>query len=58
MSVSERLEIPKYLNFVADKLDLKRDIRLNTEVTSAAFDDDANLWTVQTKNGQFFSAHS
>jgi cation diffusion facilitator CzcD-associated flavoprotein CzcO len=52
----EHPEIRKYLNFVADKLDLKRDIRLNTEVTSAAFDDDANLWTVQTKNGQFFSA--
>ncbi|MGM4885276.1 flavin-containing monooxygenase [Tardiphaga sp. 862_B3_N4_1] len=52
----EHPEIRKYLNFVADKLDLKRDIRLNTEVTAAAFDDDANLWTVQTKNGQFFSA--
>ncbi|WP_371421989.1 flavin-containing monooxygenase [Tardiphaga sp.] len=52
----EHPEIRKYLNFVADKLDLKRDIRLNTEVTSASFDDDANLWTVQTRNGQSFSA--
>lgn len=52
----EHPEIRRYLNFVADKLDLKCDIRLNTEVTSAAFDDDANLWTVQTKNGQSFSA--
>jgi cation diffusion facilitator CzcD-associated flavoprotein CzcO len=52
----EHPEIRKYLNFVADKLDLKPDIRLNTEVTSAAFDDDANLWTVQTKNGQSFAA--
>lgn len=52
----EHPEIRKYLNFVADKLDLKRDIRLDTEVTSATFDDIENRWNVQTKNGQVFSA--
>lgn len=52
----EHPEIRKYLNFVADKLDLKRDIRLGTEVTAASFDDIENRWTVQTKNGQTFSA--
>ena len=52
----EHPEIRKYLNFVADKLDLKRDIRLNTEVTSAAFDDATNIWTVQTRSGETFSA--
>ena len=35
----EHPEIRKYLNFVADKLDLKRDIQLDTEVVSASFDD-------------------
>jgi cation diffusion facilitator CzcD-associated flavoprotein CzcO len=52
----EHSEIRKYLDFVADRLDLKRDIRLDTEVTSAAFDDGRNLWTVQTKSGRSFSA--
>src|SRR3954468_22073017 len=48
----EHPEIRKYLNFVADKLDLKRDIQLDTKVTSAAFDDNANTWTVATEKGE------
>src|SRR5690349_13814273 len=38
----EHGEIRKYLNFVADRLDLKRDIQFDTKVTSAAFDDATN----------------
>jgi cation diffusion facilitator CzcD-associated flavoprotein CzcO len=52
----EHGEIRKYLNFVADKLDLKRDIQLDTKVTSATFDDNANLWTMATENGETFVA--
>ena len=52
----EHTEIRKYLNFVADRLDLKRDIQLDTEVTSASFDDASNVWTVQTRSGQTFVA--
>lgn len=52
----EHPEIRKYLNFVADKLDLKRDIQLETEVTSATFDDASNTWTVQTAGGETFQA--
>ena len=40
-----------YLNFVADRLDLRRDIRLNTRVESARYDEDANTWTVQIEGG-------
>ena len=32
-------EIMRYLNFVADKFDLKRDIQFNTRVTSAQYDE-------------------
>ena len=35
----EHPEIRRYLNFVADKLDLKRDIQFGTRVTGASFDD-------------------
>jgi cation diffusion facilitator CzcD-associated flavoprotein CzcO len=52
----EHTEIRKYLNFVADKLDLKRDIQLDTEVSSASFDDDSNTWTVHTLGGETFVA--
>ena len=44
-------EIVRYLNFVADKLDLKRDIRFNTRVTTAAWDEASKRWNVTTANG-------
>jgi cation diffusion facilitator CzcD-associated flavoprotein CzcO len=44
-------EILRYLEHVADRFDLRRDIRFNTRVASATFDDDANRWTVRTESG-------
>ena len=41
-------EILRYLNFVADKFDLKRDIQFKTRVTSAHYDEAANRWHVRT----------
>jgi cation diffusion facilitator CzcD-associated flavoprotein CzcO len=32
-------EIERYLHYVADKFDLKHDIKLNTRVATACFDD-------------------
>ncbi|MEM8977335.1 MAG: NAD(P)/FAD-dependent oxidoreductase [Pseudomonadota bacterium] len=49
-------EICRYLNFVADKFDLKRDIRFSTNVTACTFDDAANLWTVATADGGHLTA--
>jgi len=45
-------EILRYINFVADRLDLRRDITLNTRVTAAHWDQDAALWSVATDSGQ------
>ena len=45
-------EILKYLNFVADKFDLKKDIQLNTRVETAAFQDAQNAWSVRTNDGE------
>jgi len=42
-------EILRYLNHVADRFDLRRDIQLNTRVTSAIFDEAANRWEIQTE---------
>lgn len=52
----EHTEIRKYLNFVADRLELRRDIQLDTEVTGASFDDASNSWTVETASGETFVA--
>lgn len=52
----EHWEIRKYLNFVADKLDLKRDVQLDTKVTRARFDDATSRWIVETEGGETFVA--
>ena len=43
---SEGPVIQKYLAYVADRLDLRRDITLNTRVESATFDEAANVWQI------------
>ena len=52
----EHTEIRKYLNFVADRLALKHDIQLDTEVASASFDDASNTWSVKTIGGEILIA--
>ena len=49
-------EVMRYLDFVADKLDLKRDIQFSTRVTGAEYDEAANLWRVRTERGEQFEA--
>jgi cyclohexanone monooxygenase len=44
-------EILAYAKHVADRLDLRKDIKFNTRVTSAEFDEDRNQWTVTTDQG-------
>jgi len=52
----EQPEIMRYLNYVADRFDLKRHIRFNTRVTAARYDEAANRWTVRTEAGEQFTA--
>jgi len=49
-------EILRYINHVADRFDLRRDIALNTRVLAATFDPDAGLWTIETDRGARVSA--
>lgn len=49
-------EILRYLNFVADRLDLRRDIQFETRVTSATFDEKNNLWEVCMDSGKRLTA--
>ena len=49
-------EILRYLNHVADRFDLRRDIVLNTRVKSARYDAADKLWHVRTEQGGHWAA--
>lgn len=49
-------EILRYINHVADRFDLRRDIRCETRVTAAIFDEATNRWLVETERGERVSA--
>jgi cation diffusion facilitator CzcD-associated flavoprotein CzcO len=51
-----RAHVEVYLNFVADRLDLRRDISFNTKVVAMTFDEDAAEWILQTEAGESFVA--
>ena len=44
-------EIERYVNHVADRFDLRRDIAFSTKVTGCAWDEAARRWTVETDRG-------
>ena len=44
-------EILRYLGFVADRYDLRRDIRFHTRVTAATWDQAAERWLLTTDDG-------
>ena len=48
-------EILRYANHVADRFDLRRDIRFGTRVDAAVWDDDAKMWRVKTDQGDEIS---
>src|SRR3989441_286841 len=49
-------EILRYINHVADRFDLRRDIQVGTRVTAATFDEASRRWTVTTDRGDCVSA--
>lgn len=49
-------EILRYIEHVADRFDLRRDVRLNARIAEAVYDRDANLWTLRTVEGETVSA--
>ncbi len=53
-SMPAQPEIEAYLNFVADRLDLRRDIQFGTKVVAMTFDEEADVWLVRTEAGDTF----
>jgi cation diffusion facilitator CzcD-associated flavoprotein CzcO len=52
----EQPEILRYLNYVADKLDLRRDVQFNTRVSSARYDEQGGKWMIETDRGDSVTA--
>lgn len=44
-------EILRYLNHVADRFDLRRDIQFDTRVTSMTYDEETSTWQIDTGDG-------
>src|SRR5260370_3416885 len=55
-SMPAQPEVDAYLNFVADRLDLRRDIHFYTKVVAMAFDEAADVWVVRTEAGESLRA--
>ena len=53
----EQPEILSYLNHVADRFDLRRDIQLRSHVREAVFDDSTNQWVITLDGGEQARAH-
>src|SRR5947208_8525081 len=45
-------ENERYLNYVADKFDLRRDIQCHARVASAVYDERTNCWQIHTAEGE------
>ncbi len=49
-------DILKYINFLADRHDLRRDIRFDTSVDRLTWDDARSLWLAETDRGELYEA--
>lgn len=49
-------EILRYINYVADKFDLRKDIQFDTRVEALNFQDSAGVWRVTTRDGEEFTS--
>ena len=49
-------ETLRYINYVADKFDLRRDIQFRSRVTAAVYDEDTRSWTTALEDGSRFNS--
>jgi len=48
-------ETERYLNYVADKFDLRRDIQFKSRVTAAHYQEEARSWDVELEDGRRYT---
>ncbi|MES1976459.1 MAG: NAD(P)/FAD-dependent oxidoreductase [Pseudomonadota bacterium] len=49
-------ELLRYIDFVATRLDLRKHYQFKTRITGATWDEERQLWTVETDRGERFEA--
>ncbi len=49
-------EILRYINHVAERFDLRKDIQFNTRMTNAIYDESLAHWRIETEGGKIFQA--
>jgi cation diffusion facilitator CzcD-associated flavoprotein CzcO len=49
-------ETLRYINYVADKFDLRRDIQFNSRVVAAIYQEETRSWTITLEDGNSFTA--
>ncbi len=49
-------EILRYIDYVVDRLDMRRDMQFETRVTGAVFDEAAKRWRIETDCGELYAA--
>ncbi len=49
-------EIEAYINFVADRFDLRKDIQLSSRVTALRYDESSATWTTETSTGDRYTS--
>lgn len=54
-SFSPQPETEKYVNFICDKFDLRKDIKFNTRINTAQFDPLSRGWHLESESGERFS---
>ena len=45
----------RYLNYVADKFDLRKNIKFHSRVAAAHFHEASNRWTIKTETGEEYA---
>ena len=50
-------EILRYINHVADRFELRKDILLNTRMSKATYDEQAARWIITAEDGRQWSTH-
>ncbi|AZA93610.1 Phenylacetone monooxygenase [Chryseobacterium nakagawai] len=53
---SPQPEILKYIQHVADRFDIRKDILFNTRVVSAHYNEQEKVWIIKTDDGNYFEA--
>jgi len=49
-------EIERWMHYVADSLDLRKDIQLDTRIISAKFNEETGRWIIRTEDGETIDA--